>query len=66
MSRTTRHELTGVILEGGIYPVLRVDGGGEWQLDIAKSWRHFLGKRVTVKGAREGFNILAVDIIRRI
>ncbi|CAN5406956.1 hypothetical protein BH11PSE5_BH11PSE5_16960 [soil metagenome] len=63
MSRPTRYELTGVLLEGRVYPVLRVDGGGEWQLDVTKSWRHFLGKRVTVKGARDGFDVLAVDAI---
>lgn len=63
MSRGKRYELTGVLLAGRVYPVLRVDGGGEWQLDLTKKWHHLLGQRVTVTGIRDGFDFLAVEKI---
>lgn len=61
MSKGQRYELTGILLQGRIYPVLRVEGGGEWQLDPGRRWRHLLGKRVAVIGIRDGFDLLAVE-----
>ncbi len=63
MPRGTRHELTGILLEGDFYPVLRVADGGEWRLEITKKWRHLLGKRVAVIGMRDGFDLIAVEQI---
>ncbi|MFP5434374.1 MAG: DUF5818 domain-containing protein [Alphaproteobacteria bacterium] len=64
MPRGTRHELTGILLEGdGLYPVLRVPDGGEWRLEVTKRYRHLLGQRVSVTGVRDGFDLLAVDQI---
>lgn len=63
MHRPTRHELTGILLENGLYPILRVSDGGEWRLDILKRHKHLLGTRVKVVGIRDGFDLLAVDHI---
>ena len=63
MRRPTRHELTGILLENGLYPILRVRDGGEWRLDILKRHKHLPGTRVKVVGIRDGFDLLAVDHI---
>lgn len=51
----------GLVLQDGHRTILRVDDGGEWQLDLR--WRHGrpLGRRVRVKGKRSGFNVIDVD-----
>jgi len=56
MHRPTRHELEGILLENGLYPILRMPGGGEWRLEILKRHRHLFG-------TRNGFDLLAVDRI---
>jgi hypothetical protein len=43
--------------------VLRVADGGEWRLDITKKWRPLLGKRVTIIGVRDGFDLIPVEWI---
>ena len=63
MHRPSRHELTGILLDNGLYPVLRVPDGGEWRLEILKRHKHLLGTRVKVAGTRDGFDLLAVDHI---
>lgn len=63
MPRGTRHELTGILLEGDFYPVLRLADGGEWRLEITKAWQPLLGKRVAIIGVRDGFDLIAVDQI---
>lgn len=63
MHRPTRHELTGILLENGLFPILRVPDGGEWRLEILKRHKHLLGRRVKVVGIRDGFDLLAVDHI---
>ena len=63
MHRPTRHELTGILLENGPYPVLRTLDGGEWRVDTLKRHAHLFGTRVRVKGTRDGFDLLAVDLI---
>lgn len=63
MPRGTRHELTGILLDGDFYPVLRVADGGEWRLEITKTWRPLLGKRVAIIGVRDGFDLIAVERI---
>lgn len=66
MPRGTAHTLTGILLENGLYPILRVDGGGEWRLDIGRRHRSLLGLRVRVNGTRSGFDMLDVDRIERL
>lgn len=63
MPKGTREELTGLLLAGNIYPVLRMADGGEWRLDINQRYRHFLGQRVRVTGLRSGFDLLDVQSI---
>lgn len=63
MPKGTREELTGLLLAGDCYPVLRVAGGGEWRLDISRRYRHLLGQRVCVTGLRSDFDLLDVDSI---
>ena len=63
MHKGTCHELTGILLEGNFYPVLRVVDGGEWRLEITKSWRHLLGQRVVITGVRDGFDLIVVKRI---
>lgn len=61
MPKGTHHELTGFLLEGdGFYPVLRVPDGGEWRLEVIQRYKHLLGHRVTVRGTRDGFDLLCV------
>jgi hypothetical protein len=63
MGRGVNHELTGVLLANGLLPMLRVDDGGEWRLDISGRYRHFLGKRVRVAGKRSEFDMINVEKI---
>jgi hypothetical protein len=52
---------TGLVLKDGHRTILRVDDGGEWQLDLR--WRHGdpVGTRVRVQGKRSGFNLIDVE-----
>lgn len=65
MPRGTRHEIIGILLEqrGGL--VLDVVGGGTWRLDAGWKARRLLGMRVKVVGIRDGFDLLAVELIER-
>ncbi|PHQ63640.1 MAG: hypothetical protein COC10_05110 [Sphingobium sp.] len=63
MPRGTQHELVGVLLAGDVYPILRVDDGGEWRLDVGRRYRHLLGSRVRVRGTRAEFDMLDVEQI---
>lgn len=61
MPRGTRHELTGLLLRHGPTLILRVDGGGEWRLDAPTQARRLVGRRMSVTGVRDGFDLLAVQ-----
>ncbi len=61
MSIGSHHTLTGLLLDGGRYPVLRVDDGGEWRVDLPARYRSLIGKRVTVAEMRVGFDLLEVS-----
>jgi Protein of unknown function (DUF5818) len=50
MPRGTHHIIDGLLLSGAIYPVVRVDGGGEWRLDMASKFYKLIGRRVRVEG----------------
>jgi Protein of unknown function (DUF5818) len=66
MPRGTRHMLDGLLLAGHTYPVLRADGGGEWQLDLPVRLRKFIGRRVRVTGTRSEFDMLDVTEVTAI
>lgn len=63
MPRGSHHVLTGILWEGHLLPILRVDDGGEWRLDVSGQHRQLLGRRVRVEGTRTDFDILWVDNI---
>jgi hypothetical protein len=60
MPRGSRHWETGLLLRGDLGLVLRLDGGGEWQLDAPGRAQRYIGQRVQIEGTRDGFNLLAV------
>lgn len=61
MSIGDRHRLTGLLLDSRRGPVLHIDDGGVWALDIDRKARKYLGTRVIVDGIRSGFDRLSVD-----
>ncbi|WP_375428806.1 DUF5818 domain-containing protein [uncultured Sphingomonas sp.] len=64
MPRGTRHELTGLLFRDGPTLILRVDGGGEWRLDApTHAWR-LVGRRVSVTGVRDDFDLLGVQRLK--
>jgi len=63
MARGSNHEETGILLEVGVYPVLTMDGGGQWRLDPSCRYRHLVGQRVRVFGTRADFHVLDVKRI---
>ena len=60
MPRGSRHCETGLLLRGDLGLVLRLDGGGEWQLDAPCRAQRYIGQRVQIEGKRDGFDLLAV------
>lgn len=58
------HELSGILLCGPTHPVLRVDDGGEWRLDVTKAVVKLYGRRVIVTGTRGDFDIIDAKSIR--
>lgn len=54
---------TGTLANGPLGPVLRVDGGGEWEVDHTGDFTQLIGQRVEVVGRRAGYNGLICDEI---
>lgn len=63
MPRGTVHLVEGTLDFDCYIYILKVDGGGQWQLDIGRSVRSLIGKRVMVRGTRAGFDLLDVSKI---
>jgi len=63
MPRGTRHELEGLLLAGHVYPVLRIDGGGQWRLDLPSRYHKLIRRRVRVTGTRSEFDMLDVTTV---
>ena len=61
MPRGTRHVVTGTLRRSTLGPVVEMDDGGRWQVDIDGRWRRHLGRRVRIEGVRTGFDLLAVE-----
>ena len=61
MPRGTRHVVVGTLRMTRLGPVVKMAGGGRWQVDIQGRWRRHLGRRVRVEGVRTGFDLLAVE-----
>lgn len=65
MPTGTRYTVTGELCWDariGMYR-LELGDGAYWFVDVSGRTRHFVGKQVTVEGARSGFNLLDVDRI---
>lgn len=61
MPRGTVYNETGLLVTQGPALYLRLDGGGHWRLDaVPMRARKWIGRRVTVEGERDGFDLLAV------
>jgi hypothetical protein len=61
MPKGTLHNETGLLVTQGPALYLRRDEGGHWRLDaVPMKARKWLGRRVTVEGERDGFDLLAV------
>lgn len=60
MPRGAKHTETGTLRRLRIGYALDMDGGGCWRLDIDRSVKRLIGKRVTVEGTRAGFDLLDV------
>lgn len=59
----SRHSESGVLMQSANGLVLRRDAGGRWQLDAPRKAKNLVGKRVTVKATRVGFDLLDVEEI---
>jgi hypothetical protein len=56
-------EESGLLLQGGSGLILRRDDGGQWRLDAPRKASRLIGRRVTIKAKRSGFDLLDVDMI---
>jgi hypothetical protein len=66
MPKGTTHRETGILVKDGFTLFLRTDNGGHWRLDADFRTLRFIGKRVTVQGVRDGFDLLAVTGIKAV
>ena len=60
MPRGTTHTIDGLLIPAIPYPVFRVDGGGEWRLDLPRRFASLIGKRARITGTRSDFDMLDV------
>ena len=60
MPRPSTHIIEGLILQGSVYPILRTDDGGRWQLDLPQHYHAMVNRRVRVEGTRSQFDMLDV------
>jgi hypothetical protein len=61
MPRGTIHTETGLLVDKGHALYLYRDEGGQWRLDaISNKTRQWVGRRVSIEGERDGFDILAI------
>ncbi|MBO9623972.1 MAG: hypothetical protein J7500_14780 [Sphingomonas sp.] len=61
MPRGTRHRLTGLLLMSARGPVLQMDDGGIYALDLDRAATDLVGQRVTVEGVRSRFDRIDVE-----
>lgn len=57
----TRYRLEGLLLMADRGPVLQIDDGGVWALDLFPELRIHAGRRVLVEGIRTGFDRIDVE-----
>jgi hypothetical protein len=54
---------TGLLVASATGPQLKLPGGGIWQIEPSRTVNRLIGERVTVEGARSGFNDIACQRI---
>lgn len=54
---------TGLLVDSAQGPLLKVSGGGKWQIEPSRIVNRLIGERVTVEGTRSGFNDIACQRI---
>lgn len=65
MPMDSHHRLSGLLKQAPRGPVLEVDDGGSWVLDLDQDVSALLGQRVVVEGKQSGFDRLDVIWIGR-
>jgi hypothetical protein len=63
MSKGERLVLDGLLLTDRGRLILHMKDGGEWRLETTRGYAKLIGKRVSVTGTRDGFDLLAVSRI---
>lgn len=63
MSLGNRRRLPGMLLNSARGPVLQMDDGGVYALDLDQSAQALVGQRVTIEGVRSGFDRIDVEWI---
>lgn len=63
MPTGSRHRLVGLLLSSARGPLLQLDDGGAYALDLDDEVRNLIGRRVVVEGIRSGFDRLDVHWI---
>lgn len=54
---------TGFLVDSAQGPLLKVSGGGMWQIEPSRAVNQLIGEHVIVEGTRAGFNDLACERI---
>lgn len=54
---------TGVLVDSAQGPLLKLPGGGNWQIEPSRAVNRLIGERVTIEGTRLGFNDIACQRI---
>lgn len=54
---------TGLLVDSAQGPLLKVSGGGNWQIEPSRAVNRLIGERVTIEGTRSGFNDIACQRI---
>lgn len=62
----TRYRLEGRLLMAARGPVLEIDDGGIWALDLFPEQRTHCGHRVVLEGIRVGFDRIDVEWLSRV
>lgn len=54
---------SGLLVDSAQGPLLKVSGGGMWQMEPSRAANRLIGEHVIVEGTRAGFNDLACERI---
>lgn len=54
---------TGLLVDSAQGPLLKLSGGGNWQIEPSRAVNRLIGERVMLEGTRSGFNDFACQRI---